>query len=66
MAAIKRETRELESQLAEAEAEYHSIAENLHLVQRQRLSAEEELMSQNVRLKQLQARGVSAVPRAVE
>lgn len=51
--AVKRETRAVEANLESAEKEYEQVSRQLKLKTQERLNAEEELMSSNVRLKQL-------------
>ncbi len=53
MAAIRREIKEVERQFDEADKEYAEISKKLKAVTQERDNTEEELMSSNVRLKQL-------------
>ena len=53
MAAIRREIKETEAQLDIAEKEFAAINEKLRTVQQDRANVEEELVTQNTRLKQM-------------
>ena len=53
MAAIRREIKEVEAQLELAEAEFGKVNERLRVVQQDRNNVEEELVTQNMRLKQM-------------
>ena len=50
-AATRRELKEIEASLEAAETEYQSVSDRLRLVQQERANTEEELRSQNSRLK---------------
>uniref|UniRef100_A0A7S2IP49 Polycystin cation channel PKD1/PKD2 domain-containing protein n=1 Tax=Haptolina brevifila TaxID=156173 RepID=A0A7S2IP49_9EUKA len=53
MNAIRRETKEVERSLKDADAQYADVSEELRKITQERLNTEEELMASNVRLKQL-------------
>ena len=53
MAAIRREIKEVETQLDIAQAEFSKVNDQLRSVQQARMNAEEELVAQNTRLKQM-------------
>ena len=53
MAAIRREIKELERQYDDAEKEFADLSKQLKSITQDRQNTEEELMSANVRLKQL-------------
>jgi predicted nucleic acid-binding Zn-ribbon protein len=53
MAAIRREIKDLERQFDEADKEYAEVSKKLKDITQERANVEEELISSNVRLKQL-------------
>ena len=53
MAAIRREIKEVEAQLQVADNEFGRVNEKLRVVQQDRSNVEEELATQNTRLKQM-------------
>ena len=53
MAAIRREIKEAETQLESAQADLAKVNDQLRSVQQARMNAEEELVGQNTRLKQM-------------